>query len=644
MVLTIGEQLSPFFITDDIMKKFNIDKYKFDSTIHKFFKANYKYGIYDKPIVQIENIDKIYNLNISDILFCENYENYDNTKNKKDIHEDFITFLIIVAQTHKDFDTHVNKKFIINGVQNNTFDQEIINFYKIMLDFSVLSNITLKKNISTGNTIFEETLPYLPANTKYWYNFDMVTINGSDITDIKILRKIYNDIYYNKSDKLPRILNYYDGFRFNYAQVLKNSMDRLKKQKKIEYKKDKIFDFDVILSNTYYRDGNGLDGLYTIENGVKKRYDPADNITKEKCAGSGLNNSASVQCVDFVWILKNDKLVDCLNFLRNNKLFKVSRMDIESKLDPIIAKDILKKFGFRLHYVFSKKRNKNLLNIESIETWKRDVLTNTSIIEKQVAVVINANVNIFDYLQCLVRFVNRNKTIINNDLIEYNKTCDKNFDGQSKEVTNNYFKSLNRHYKKKRNDNFDSHKLLIGINSPIFKSISSFNPTVKLPFLNAEPYIMIGGEQGDEYEEVEIMYNDITQKLKNTGFELDDDEHDGILDEIDNIKKSKMILRKIYEYIKNITEMCDFWNSFNDDDKKQVKISINSIIYEDENNNVNNDKNMYHYLYTRKHLLQQCSQDESIKYNKKCTNLLNKLTTFLKISEGELDDNIEIED
>lgn len=136
-----------------------------------------------------------------------------------------------------------------------------------------------------------------------------------------------------------------------------------------------------------------------------------------ECYGTYVNDTTGVLCE--TWFAEcinsgdDNQFRNCLSKLAGKNFFDTAKTQIEN-MHPLIALQILRKFGFRKHEVFDHKANQTLYKVENINHWVKFALKkNNTPIEIQAMLNNPESEQLKRYLDLVSQYVNCNPQILN---------------------------------------------------------------------------------------------------------------------------------------------------------------------------------------------------------------------------------------
>jgi hypothetical protein len=321
------------------------------------------------------------------------------------------------------------------------------------LDRSLYRLNLVKSVAGAKDTRFEATLPFVPASvTGLWYTDasgmkQKIERGKYGANVLKVLyRAVYNgavpqvsgsegkaSVSLNASG-LPRLSKFdlNDSTLVRHV-VLAKKQEQAKVSARASSSRPADGSFDDILQDMtsglrYQRDSAGR--LFREENGSKVYYDEdGDGVAKalaasSSCFTTGVGVKGDCDEV-FRCLLSGDptNLSKCLSMLRNRDMFQVAAEEF-TKMEPNIARRILKTFGIRQGTEFNAELGRKIYVPETYDNWVAEVV-NKSAENKLMSVeardAILSNTGLASYLQGLLSMVRSNPAILNKDLVSGTK-------------------------------------------------------------------------------------------------------------------------------------------------------------------------------------------------------------------------------
>lgn len=368
----------------------------------------------------------IRNINDAPILFCEYHMSEDIECKNNDVHPFVQIFMEYVIQYHKSIEnSNLGDDLPIKNIylswdklseSNKRFYNKFIEIYdesKNVIPPEQYSNLQKNQFLcrlkKIGGTItFETSLPVI----------------ADGVAD--------NILYYDEYETLKSVKAYPHYFSTLYRDGMKSSgspnmngtpkidtdkviIQRLYgiKDNKPEKETDNIINFT---DNIWSRNSDNV--FFKKENNKLIRYGKNDDTTKnllnKKCVSTNINLPAS-DCTDYVLkcLLKDDNpncVLDIDNTSWPNISSKKMRKEILNDLHPLVALQILRKFGFKTYQTNDIMTGKAKIQVINYDKWVKLFAKNK--FGENIKSVTD-NENLARYLQLLVDFVNANPGILN---------------------------------------------------------------------------------------------------------------------------------------------------------------------------------------------------------------------------------------
>ncbi|NBX74935.1 MAG: hypothetical protein EBQ92_00060, partial [Proteobacteria bacterium] len=432
----------------------------------------------------------------------------------------------------------------------------------------------MKSMPGSTETMFCNTLPYLPKGTGLWYTDSaglLKTVQANEVS-ADSLRKIYNCVY-NGSQcvigstvlSLPNtfssVARNVSDFQLDDVKILRNYVARnnedptvRKPSKNIVF--EDLFE-DMATRVVYNRDENGL---YRMVDGRRVDYN-ADNIPHAYCLGTRLSGDSKTCSVvkDCILTGNSDDLSKCIDNLRDQNLFTVAHDELQN-VHPSVALQILKTFGVNI-------REKNGVKTpDSYESWTENVVSR---MKPAVKEAILGNHGLCSYIKGVINFVKSNPVILNNNM----KSNDR-----ATELTqeNAYAASLNKNifvnpYPKNGNGEAD----IVGVALRATSSYPPFGITIPgnltTPFSNAvlgqgqlflpgRMGMMVGGFKGTASALESIIIDNI-HKLDQAGLTINPDDQQAIADGLSKLAGIEAKLISLAQMLKVLHDLQLFFKA-----------------------------------------------------------------------------------
>lgn len=392
------------------------------------------------------------------IVYCENYEEHAAYCKPQDVAHQFSNWVIAMAITLDDDNNYVSNqpnkpdnytsKLRSYGEYWNQIDMKVKLFLDKLLDVKDnngnkldLARATNDQIINawvykkpTWNKEFENMLPDIRTNkdeNQIWYklkSFDPQIYKGGSLRGLV-------DAIVTKKLTFPRTstLEQADTFNIGVDKSLMHALMRLKKTGVMEpttrladdtfEPADQCLDFSGAFQ--WYRNANGE---YVLRRDDKDEVIDASNpgafraFLNKHCQASGFNDTTS--CENFmnhcIKSNRSDGLSICVQYLKFFNL-NINLLKAEIKnMHPIVAYQILKRFGFKKRTQFDLSAGANLQKVESVAHWKKRMSHELDkLAEETITSGANSGANlaiddnIMQYLALVVSYVNCNPGILN---------------------------------------------------------------------------------------------------------------------------------------------------------------------------------------------------------------------------------------
>lgn len=285
-----------------------------------------------------------------------------------------------------------------------------------------------KVSIGDLRPAFWNLIPKVPVNNvpRIYYYDASGRIQTYNVTsgDEDILRELYMALYQgNTFSQMPGLVNTYDPLR-NKNDYPKLWIDKLVRSRLFQvqqktYEKPKYDEqvFDFVTQNVWMRSG---DKLYTIKNG-KKIYHNLDDKEFENLltSSNACFTSGAFEDKENCRLFMNECLLDknpsnimnCIRVMEKQDFAQAAKNEINN-MTPVVALNLLKRFGFRTYSAFDSEANMNLTKIERVSNWLKNYMK-SKFDDKTVQAAIEGNDKILHYLNLVVDFVNSNPAILN---------------------------------------------------------------------------------------------------------------------------------------------------------------------------------------------------------------------------------------
>lgn len=304
--------------------------------------------------------------------------------------------------------------------------------------------LNLSKASQTSEMLmFAHTLPFLPVDKMgdLWYsdsNGNKKKINRGQF-DASVLKKIYQTVYMGNNSvdlgkgttiQLPTDLAQDDkkGWDHKLSGVVKNIIDfvnggnnnRRRQRKSLEEMLD-LENNTVWFSdgqNLFKRDQNG--NMITYSEFVKNGWDCKNTLA----LNVGDDKSLSGQCENVATCLLQspERLEYCLSQYNSDEMFNVAQSEIKNKMDPHVAKKLLRAFNIGVTTATIIDRNRNNMEIIqpiSFNQWVDTVLNSNQDPPKgwshKFRENLRKNQHLLNYIRGIIEFIRANPAILNVD-------------------------------------------------------------------------------------------------------------------------------------------------------------------------------------------------------------------------------------
>jgi hypothetical protein len=402
-----------------------------------------------------------------------------------------------------------------------------------------------KKDVTT--TVFSDCLPHVPSishklsftngtKTVSTINLDRLSENDKR-TVIKI---IYNQIYADTSNA-PGFTLIIDGapkkfyvnksnpiqnqFKLNYNNFFNNAIKFWQIQTKKGPENFEDIYVDVVTNKIFSKDETGL---YTLVNNNKVYYDDAKLVTdlNNNCHGTFIKDGTNNCSIVMKCILNNtpQKLIRCLDSIRDEALFDVAKSDIQN-INPTIMKNIIKSFGFVI-----RKETDGVYRPMSYNEWVK-----SSQINDELKELLKTNKKLNIYLREILNIIRSSPLILNENLVEKQK---------------DYSRINMSVFHNPRNENLprdNAYDLLL--------MRQGAEQSIEMPFfVNLQTG---GGAIGcvNNSETLKKIFTHLFAQLVDAGKELKDEDKQRILDAIDQVVKLESRLNSLVQEIELYTKL-----------------------------------------------------------------------------------------
>lgn len=419
-----------------------------EKNVYDFFSTNFN------KLQMMEKITQVFKSSISDFINKNFGMNYTTADNK------YVEYFINQVYNNWDNMSEDSKNFYRTVIRlfkynNGTWEEVGENELKNAMVSKDKYRINLRKK-SPGDSVpyFWYMIPEVPSNVekifftdkngkKIYYDtarreFDIKSFNGVQTGGATVientLRRMYTEIYKNVSsvftDQIQQrfdpslVKSEFPGLwidkivRNRLFQINQSSQKKQQNQQPHQPHQydDEVFDF--ITQNMWKRSG---DTLYMIKNGEKIIHDPNDKKFQElltssnNCFTTGSFNDKE-NCRAFMneCLLDHDpkNIMKCISVMENKDFAASARKEI-SNMAPVVALNLLKKFGFRTYKIFDMEANNDIMKVEDVSHWLKTYMKKIFDNDSKAQSAIEGNDKILQYLNLVVEFVNANPEILN---------------------------------------------------------------------------------------------------------------------------------------------------------------------------------------------------------------------------------------
>ena len=520
--------------------------------------------------------------------------------------------------------------------------------YKGTYDPSRLRLNIMKSQPGAADTMFEYTLPWLPANVgKLWYTDASGKLQSVNATT-DALKVIYSCLYNGRpvvvggqTLNFPAVFNGADSrLKLNIITVIHRNIYNCDNESVDNSGADLGFDalFKDLATGFTYK--NGPDGLYRMGADGKRVRLMNGSLTKDNCAGSYLqaNNGDNETCVKFVseclLQCKKDDLSKCLDRLRDENMFTVAQDELQ-KMDPHVAIKILKTFGVR------RTTSGNIDIMESYDSWMSGVVNS---FDANVRTTIMGNPRLLDYVRGVIAFVNRHPAILNKHIVE-------DVEGDSLEDVNDYNKKMGKSWYENPSIGSSQRKifdggLLRGFAGSIY---ATSVPVTAMPFTNT----IIGAQfqlrqRGGNYGMIQLeasiqrkadrnelssgllftLMESVFADLDAAGMKLNNVDQDRIRNGIKQVRDIEDKTFDLYRMLRKLADLLAFFKATGCTANLPREVSIKQIRNGDRNDAVS-------FLQRNVMDLQGCIDQNNNKQNSVCNDLMKHFGILLETAGGK---------
>lgn len=515
-----------------------------------FLRYNYIGEDFSQPINRKETADTIRGEALFQLMLEQNYDN--TVKDDNVLSTDFCFGVFYnLGLFHKQIDDHTVTEPLPNKVYKNVYlrwkDLSSIGrkFYSthmyltksengkdiLIRDFNNLSSYnsqTIKLHLrkaTNGNTLFCETLPFLPIGTKINTDSD----DGKKEYDHQdLIRELYTEIIKKEIEHEPEQHKYkkelnYSSFIVNVIRSSGLNSDLYKYIPSSVETLENLYPEELELSTlNFTRDDNGV----LVRDGIKLDDKKLEEDLKMAgiCYGTGIKDK-DMNCDDVYKCLLDIKPGDisrCKEELENEEMFDVDTNTIRN-INPKIMKLILENLGVKITKSFG------VFVCESYMSW----LDRT-----EIRKVVLKNKNLGKYISTIIDVVNSNSIILNP------KQKSKNLYGLP------VFKTpYNLQHKSKLSNKLD--------NLLLYTKNMSTNPsqsTLRYP-ANLRFNMSGGAEYSDNATQIKKLFVILFDELDRAGVPLIEKDQERIFATINRMSKLELDLPRLLEDLRVYTDL-----------------------------------------------------------------------------------------
>lgn len=420
--------------------------------VAKFFPYGYTKGINESNPDDLKKESEA-----AQVMLAEWYEDKDRLGlANNDIHPQFSNFIFRTGLVHAKLEeagTNTEKENFIREVYGkwNSLSTDAKDFYRAFIEFlkngtpilenmyadearnaifsgGVSANYTLRLVREGSNIKFARFIPLLPSFVgKVCVYDDSRSIGCLSGALRSILQTSYVDAL-NGIDPtggrmemhLPNLppQRMYEGFWVDL--YVRRKLFAVKKHGACaprEDEKEEVFDF--ITKNVWKRSGGKL---YTEIGGVKIWHDEnskefVDLLSADNKCYTTSAYADKDKCREFMFECllncNDNKIRKCIDAMNKADFFVAAKTEI-NKMTPMVALNLLKRFGFREHLAYDMEANQKLNKIESVQHWLNNYMKR-KFPDATDQNAIMSNDRILYYLKLVVEFVNANPSILNSN-------------------------------------------------------------------------------------------------------------------------------------------------------------------------------------------------------------------------------------
>lgn len=406
-----------------------------------FFHLAYNGTQYDRAI-NADNVNTLLAEPFYQVMLSQNY----TSGGGADVHTEFKNFMVDVGSYHQMIDD--GKAIGVEGVKKTLLDK-VYNNPKVPVNVRKFFETHLKViNIAPSDP--HPTDNYSDPNT-IRFNFVKETSSSDDkkkilfVSTIPLLPQIkgggnapdtlrtsYNDgrTHVDAEMKSPVVAEGVaegehvapketaKSFSLNYTTLIKNVI--LARDTPIPASSTTAQPIEdlyesVVTGVRYVRDEKGLLRKLKDNGEIDLTMDfegaeleTAVNSTNPNCASTGVDVPGCTDVYKCLLSGKPDTLSECLNRLRDAKMFDVARKEV-SKMNPKVAVQLLRTFGFKPR----REAGSAVVLPPTFEEWAGRL---SKTVDAATAEAIRGNKKLMEYLRAVVTIVRSNPAIINKDL------------------------------------------------------------------------------------------------------------------------------------------------------------------------------------------------------------------------------------
>lgn len=298
-----------------------------------------------------------------------------------------------------------------------------------------------KTNIGDQTPYFWNLIPKVPSNVQKIYysdaygkkmSYDLRQIGQNQPTGRSSIEDFFRTLYYGiyqdngqLATSLPQkydpslVQSEFPGLWID--KIVRNRLFQIQKSSQNKISPDKHYNdemFDFITQNIWKRSG---DTLYTMKNGQKIVHSLDDKefqnllTSSNNCYTTGaFEDKTSCRAFMNECLLDSDpkNIMKCIRVMENQDFGAAAKKEI-SNMTPIVALNLLKKFGFRTYKLFDTEAGFDILKVENVSHWLKTYMKKIFNEDKNAQTAIENNDKILQYLNLVVEYVNANPGILN---------------------------------------------------------------------------------------------------------------------------------------------------------------------------------------------------------------------------------------